>query len=174
MKQIPKGFSMLPEQKNKTLSFAALFSMYDSQPGLNADKLKYVLEFVWKCLSSFGVKGIILSYDEAQTMSDHKRENQFPLSLLLDVFQSIQRKKIPFMLVLVGLPTLSTKLVEARTYSERMFDVRTLGKLGKQDSKDAIRKPIENSKCQIKVLTSNGGLNNRYFRRISLFYSIHL
>lgn len=141
----PKGFSVSAEQAEKPLTFAGLFSMYDTQAGLASDKLKAVLEFVWKGLSNFGVKGIVFAYDEAQTMSDHAKEKQFPLSLLLDVFQSIQRKGIPFMLVLVGLPTLSTKLVEARTYSERMFDVQIVGKLGKKDSNDAIRKPIEDS-----------------------------
>jgi hypothetical protein len=143
----PKGFAAVPEQKETLLGFDELLSMYNKQPGLVADKLKSVLEFVWKTLSGFGVKGIVFAYDEAQTMSDHAGDKQFPFSLLLDVFQSIQRKGIPFMLVLVGLPTLSTKLVEARTYSERMFDVQILGKLSKRDSQDAIRKPIVNTKC---------------------------
>jgi len=146
----PKGFSLSPEVKNNNLNFAGLFSLYDGQPGLAADKLKAVLEVVWKCLSNFGVRGIVFAYDEAQTMSDHSREKQFPLSLLLDVFQSIQRKDIPFMLVLVGLPTLATKLVEARTYSERMFDIQILGKLSTKDSTEAIRKPIESAKCPVK------------------------
>jgi hypothetical protein len=35
-----------------------------------------------------------------------KAAGEFPLSVMLDVFQSIQRKGIPFMLVLTGLPTL--------------------------------------------------------------------
>lgn len=146
----PKGFSLSPEHAEKTLSFAGLFSMYDAQPGLASDKLKAVLEFVWKCLSNFGVKGIVFAYDEAQTMADHAREKQFPLSLMLDVFQSIQRKSIPFMLVLVGLPTLTTKLVEARTYSERMFDVQIVGKLSKKDSNDAIRKPMDKAPGNVR------------------------
>ena len=148
----PKGFSLSPEAKDNILNFAGLFSLFDRQPGLAADKLKAVLELVWKCLSTFGVKGIVFAYDEAQTMSDHSGEKQFPLSLILDVFQSIQRKGIPFMLALVGLPTLATKLVEARTYSERMFDVQILGKLSAKDSSEAIRKPIESAKCQVKFM----------------------
>lgn len=146
----PKGFSAKGDQKSNVLGFTALYALYEKQPGLASDKLKSVLEFVWKALSIFGVKGIVFAYDEAQTMSDHSSEKQFPLSLLLDVFQSIQRKGIPFMLALVGLPTLTTRLVEARTYSERMFNVLMLGKLGKQDSGDAIRKPIEASKSTVR------------------------
>jgi hypothetical protein len=63
--------------------------------------------------------------------------------MLLDIFQSIQKKGIPFMLLLTGLPTLFPKLVEARTYAERMFHVVTLDRLNEVDCKDAINKPIE-------------------------------
>jgi hypothetical protein len=49
------------------------------------------------------------------------------------------------MLVLTGLPTLFPKLVEARTYSERMFHVVFLNQLNRQASRDAILKPIAGS-----------------------------
>ncbi len=94
-----------------------------------------------------GINGVVFAYDEAQTMSDHVEKEQFPLSLLLDVFQSIQKQNIPFMLVLVGLPTLFPKLVEARTFAERMFDVVTLNRLNEGDSKEAISKPIKIAKA---------------------------
>jgi hypothetical protein len=63
--------------------------------------------------------------------------------VLLDVFQSIQKKGIPFMLVLAGLPTLFPKLVDARTYTERMFRVVTLGNLNDEESREAILKPLD-------------------------------
>jgi hypothetical protein len=89
------------------------------------------------------VRGVIFAYDEAQNMTDHSIRNEYPLSLMLDVFQSLQKKDIPFMLVLAGLPTLFPKLVDARTYAERMFHVVTLERLSEEDSRDAILKPIE-------------------------------
>jgi hypothetical protein len=138
---IPKGFGK-PHVAELTLNYGALMELYAGVPGLVADKVKYLLEFVWKCVSASGVRGIVFAYDEAQTMSDHAGENQYPLSLLLDVFQSIQKKGIPFMLVMVGLPTLFPKLVVARTFSERMFTVQVLGKLSPRDSKEAILRPI--------------------------------
>ena len=49
------------------------------------------------------------------------------------------------MLVLVGLPTLFPKLVDARTFAERMFRVVMLDRLNEQASADAIVKPIEDS-----------------------------
>lgn len=95
------------------------------------------------------IAGVIFAYDEAQTLADHAEDKQFPLSLLLDVFQSLQRKNIPYMLVLTGLPTLSTKLVEARTYSERMFHTLFLKRLEDTDAREAIKRPVNDGKCPI-------------------------
>lgn len=59
------------------------------------------------------------------------------------------KKGLPFLLVLTGLPTLFPKLVAARTYTERMFHVTTLGRLSNGDSRDAILKPIQQQKCPV-------------------------
>ena len=55
------------------------------------------------------------------------------------------------MLVLTGLPTLFTKLVDARTFSERMFHIVFLDSLIDKESRDAILKPIENIECPLKL-----------------------
>lgn len=148
------GFASSIELVNQTLSYNVLRYIYDSTPGLVSDKLKFVLEFVWQVLKSEGSKGIILAYDEAQNLSDQAAKEQYPLSILLDVFQSIQKKEIPFMLVLTGLPTLFPKLVEARTFSERMFHVLTLTKLDRPASREAILKPIKDKKCPVTFTES--------------------
>ncbi|MGI8792319.1 MAG: AAA family ATPase [Acidimicrobiales bacterium] len=135
--------------KQLALSYNVLNAVYQETPGLVADKLKGVLEFVHAVLHAHGRNHIIFAYDEAQNLSDHADRDQFPLSVLLDVFQSIQRKGLPFMLVLTGLPTLFPKLVDARTFAERMFRVVTLGRLTDGESRQAIRKPIEVANCPI-------------------------
>lgn len=145
------GFSGAAKKVQHTLNFQTLQSLHTQTPGLVADKLKTVLEFVWKCLARQKARGLIFAYDEAQILADHADKNQFPLALLLDVFQSIQKKNIPFMLVLTGLPTLFPKLVEARTFAERMFRVVQIDRLSRKDSHDAILKPIEDSKCPVKL-----------------------
>ncbi|MCL4740776.1 MAG: AAA family ATPase [Phycisphaerales bacterium] len=124
------------------LDFNTLWSVYSNTPGLVSDKLKAVLDLVWAAVPSTGKQGIVFAYDEAQNMADHAEREQYPLSLLLDVFQSVQKKNIRFMLVLTGLPTLFPKLVAARTYSERMFRVISLERLAKKDSRDAVTKPV--------------------------------
>ncbi|MGH2864674.1 MAG: AAA family ATPase [Solirubrobacteraceae bacterium] len=157
------GFAGLTTETK--LDFKTLRRIYADTPGLVADKLKAVLEVVASATAREGKRGVIFAYDEAQTLADRQTEDEFSLSVLLDVFQSIQRKGIPFMLVLTGLPTLLPKLVEARTFAERMFRVLTLDRLDEADSRDAITKPIEHSHCPVRfdeesvqlVSTQSGG-----------------
>lgn len=145
------GFSGPIEPQRVPLSHEVLVEVYRGTPGLIADKIKAALEFAWVHLREQGDRRVIFAYDEAQNLSDHAEKDQFPLSVLLDVFQSIQKKGIPFMLVLAGLPTLFPKLVDARTFAERMFRVMTLTKLNPEESREAILKPIEVADCPVKL-----------------------
>lgn len=148
-----------------TLNYQTLWAIYNQTPGLPSDKLKSVLNTVAQAGTGLDIKGIVFAYDEAQEMTDHRAKDQYPLSLMLEVFQSIQRKDVPFMLVFTGLPTLMAKLVDARTYSERMFHVITLDRLGEDDSRKAIMKPIEDGRCPVKfnepgiksIIAASGG-----------------
>jgi hypothetical protein len=144
------GFSQQPRSKDLALSYTTLRAIFDSTPGLVLDKLKGVLETVWPYVEAAGRKGIIFAYDEAQNLTDHAKKDQYPLSLLLDLFQSLQKKGLRYMLALVGLPTLFPKLVEARTFSERMFTVVTLRQLDRSETSEAALKPIADAKdCPI-------------------------
>ena len=146
------GFKPDAQEVRHTLGYEALMDLYDSIPGLAMDKLKEVLEVAWEALSRMPrVRGIIFAYDEAQNLSDQSAKEQYPLSLLLDCFQSLQRKGLPLMLVLTGLPTLFPKLVEARTFSERMFRVLFLQSLDRTESADAIRRPIADSDSPLQL-----------------------
>jgi len=145
------GFNKQEERIAVTLDFATLEGIYKSTPGLVSDKLKRVLEIIWEALRPVANRGLIFAYDEAQNLSDHEAKGEFPLSLLLDVFQSVQKRGIPFMLVLVGLPTLFPKLVEARTFAERMFRVVFLERLTADECRDAILKPIEATHCPVRL-----------------------
>ncbi len=144
------GFGHDPETLAVTLNYDVLTSVYKASPGLVIDKLKAVFALVSGALKPEASQGIIFAYDEAQNLSDHAAKEQYPLSLLLDLFQSIQRQDIPFMLVLAGLPTLFPKLVDARTYAERMFRVVFLKQLSETETHEAITKPIEETDCPVK------------------------
>lgn len=158
------GFAQSDRLDDK-LDFHKLAELYGRTPGLVADKLKTVLESAWSLLQRENTRGLVFAYDEAQNLADSQGRGQFPLSLLLDVFQSIQRKGIPFMLVLTGLPTLFPKLVDARTFAERMFRVIFVDRLSAEESREAILKPIEDTDCPItftdlgvgKICSESGG-----------------
>jgi hypothetical protein len=141
--------SALPITTSTSLSFDLLCEVYESAAGLVSDKLKAVLLFAWRTLEGSGRGRVIFAYDEAQNLADHAGKEQYPLSILLDVFQSLQKQGAPFMLALTGLPTLFPKLVEARTFSERMFRVVTLGRLSDEESEEAILKPIQVAGCPV-------------------------
>jgi AAA+ ATPase superfamily predicted ATPase len=143
------GFQSGVEKENIKLGFDVLSSLFNNTPGLVSDKLKGTLLFVWEMVKESKMRGIVFAYDEAQTLADFAEKEEYPLSMLLDVFQSLQRQNVPFMLALTGLPTLFPKLVEARTYSERMFRVVFLDRLDKKDSREAIIKPIQNAECPV-------------------------
>ena len=145
------GFAAQAQPKEVPLSHKVLVDVYNRTPGLTADKIKATLEFAWENLRDQEHHRVIFAYDEAQNLSDHAGKEQFPLSVLLDVFQSIQSKGIPFMLVLTGLPTLFPKLVDARTYAERMFRVMTLTRLSEDESREAILRPIEVAGCPVRL-----------------------
>lgn len=145
------GFGSTPKRVARSITYDVLRDLYEGTPGLVADKLKAVLELAWSCVGAAKGRGIVFAYDEAQNLSDQASRDQFPLSLLLDLFQSVQKKGMRLMLVLVGLPTLFPKLVEARTFAERMFRVLFLTRLEDSDSEDAIRKPMEDPKCPAKL-----------------------
>ena len=160
------GFEAGTREVRHTLGYEALVGLYHRIPGLALDKIKGVLEVAWSVLSEAPqVRGIIFAYDEAQNLSDQSAKEQYPLSVLLDCFQSLQKKGLPLMLVLTGLPTLFPKLVEARTFSERMFRVLFLRSLDRRESEDAIRRPIADSACPLQladdsvntIVTMSGG-----------------
>lgn len=143
-KILSPGFTSELETHRQGLSFEMLRNLYDRTPGLPLDKLKAVLETSWDVLAQTSqVRGIIFAYDEAQNLSDHAKTDQHPLSLLLDAFQSMQKMGLPLMLVMAGLPTLFPKLVESRTFSERMFRTLFVESLSDADSRNAILKPIK-------------------------------
>ncbi|MDP2366343.1 MAG: ATP-binding protein [Ignavibacteria bacterium] len=159
------GFTESKEKIISSMNYIFLESVYEKTDGLTSDKLKAVLKIVWKYCDQMNIKGIVFAYDEAQNLYDNSKDGQYALSLLLDVFQSIQRQGIPFLLLLTGLPTLFPKLVDARTYAERMFHQLFLERLNEVESKKAILKPIEqsennvmfNDKAVAEIIKLSGG-----------------
>lgn len=141
----PLGFTDHPERRVIHFNFETMRALFERQPGLASDKLKQVLLVAWDLMQHHhpNQKGIVFAWDEAQNLADRDKDKQYPLSLLLDVFSSLQSQGVPFMLLLTGLPPLFPKLVASRTFAERMFRVLTLGNLSREESRAAIINPLE-------------------------------
>lgn len=156
------GFTASPEKYDLTLNYDTLIDVYNRAPGLTVDKLKAIFHFIAPRVIGSGKKGIVFAYDEAQNLADHAQKEQYPLSVLLDLFQSIQRQDIPFLLVLSGLPTLFPKLVEARTYAERMFRVLFLKQLSEKETKEAIGHPLNAADSPVRFNASAVNMIYKY------------
>ena len=156
------GFTASPEKYDLTLNYDTLTDVYNRAPGLTVDKLKAIFHFIAPRVIGSGKKGIVFAYDEAQNLADHAQKEQSPLSVLLDLCQSIQRQDIPFLLVLSGLPTLCPKLVEARTYAERMFRVLFLKQLSEQETKEAIGHPLNVADSPVRFNASAVNMIYKY------------
>ena len=140
---LPESLRRTSAEDQSALTFAALEQIWKSTPGLPVDKLKAVLTSAWTVVSQDPeTRGLIFAYDEVQTLNEHPEHGEYPTALLLDTFQSLQRQGLPLMLVLAGLPNLLRRLVESRTYAERMFRVCFVDRLTAGESEEAIRRPI--------------------------------
>lgn len=144
------GYTSRPQKVQHFLNFDILHHIYSNTPGLESDRLKGVLKFTWEICKPYA-KGIILAYDEAQNLKDKANDKEYPLSLLLEITQYVQRMQMPYLLVLTGLPTLLSNLVEARTYSERMFHQVTLGRLTDEQSRQAITTPLQKENDAVQL-----------------------
>ena len=119
--------SMRPELDSESqlerISFDALSLVFRETPGLPIDKLKRLIDFACDGLLKVEarLKGVVFAFDEAQNLTDRAEDKQFPLSLVLDTFQSLQRTGLPIVLVLSALPSLNADLLDTRGFAERMF-----------------------------------------------------
>ena len=53
------------------------------------------------------------------------------------------QKELPFFVIGAGLPNSPARLAEVRSYAERLFDYRSIGKLGVQDTEGAFTIPAQ-------------------------------
>jgi type II secretory pathway predicted ATPase ExeA len=136
------NYSIGFKTQSRKLDYSKLIMIFEETAGLYIDKLKRVLEVVWHTVKS-QINGIVLAYDEAQSLCNNTAKKEYSLSLLLETIQYLQKKEMPFLLILSGLPNLHSNLIEARTYTERMFQIITLDKLTNAECRQAILNPMQ-------------------------------
>ncbi|MGR3915144.1 MAG: ATP-binding protein [Gammaproteobacteria bacterium] len=139
------GFAAATERKPAPFDGQTMMRLFKHEPGLISDKIKRVLLVAWELMKKHmpQKKGIVFAWDDAHNLAGRSVDTPYPLGWLIDAFHSLQSQGAPFMLVLSGLPTLFPKLLESRTYTERMFREMPLGNLSAADSRIAITKPLD-------------------------------
>ena len=150
----PVGSVTTSERETIRFDYQTMMALFEQEPGLTSDKIKRILLIAWELMQNNmqDKKGIIFAWDEAQNLTDRSADNEYPLGVLLDVFSSLQSQGVPFMLVLTGLPNLFLKLVNSRTYAERMFRVMPLGNLSPDDGYKAITEPLKKEPKRIQTI----------------------
>ena len=150
-----KGISLAKKLKKPLIGFGERYdedieedfisSLIQRYKGPLGDRLEAILRDVHELILEGGYNGLVLLYDEFHFLEDGKAVDNFPLSLLLETFSHVQQEGLRYYLVLSGLPPLFPNLVKAKTYAERMFAVKSIGNLSKEDSQKAIIFPLRDS-----------------------------
>lgn len=150
-----KGASLAKRLKKPLIGFGQgydedieedfISTLIQKYKGPLGDRLEAILRDIHGFILEVGYNGLVLLYDEVHFLEDGKVADNFPLSLLLETFSHVQQEGLRYYLVLSGLPPLFPNLVKAKTYVERMFAVKGIGNLSREDSQKAIRFPLRDS-----------------------------
>lgn len=88
-------------------------------------------------------KPVAIFIDEVQYL---QKED---LSALIGALHKIGQRGLPLTVFGAGLPQLAGLAGDAKSYAERMFDFPTIGALGEEASKQALREPIREAGAEI-------------------------
>lgn len=81
-------------------------------------------------------KGLFLFIDELQEMHPEM------LGSLITLQHKMGQESVPFYIIGAGLPNLPGTLSKTRSYAERLFEYRKIGKLSEQDTAEGFQKPV--------------------------------
>ena len=100
----------------------------------------------WEIVEKSEYKGMVLLFDEFQSVRDVKKKSWYVLSDFIGVLDEVQKQGCGYFAVLSGLPALKTCIYNARSYTERMFRQIGVDSLGEAAAKEAIEEPLKGSK----------------------------
>ncbi len=104
-------------------------------------------EILWETVVTavdHGRNGVVLLLDEVQVLEDPAS-----LSTLIASISTLQRNEVPIALVVSGLPNLAAQLLQARTYTERMFRGEILESLDREAACEALVRPLDGTTVSI-------------------------
>ena len=99
----------------------------------------------WQIFEMNKYNGVVFLFDEFHFISDDVMRRRFVLTDFIGAINELQKNKIPYHLVLTGLPKLLLNIKKARSYSERMFTTIELNNLSRGEAASAISRPLNDS-----------------------------
>lgn len=108
----------------------------------------YIEEYLssnWQIFEKNKYKGVVFLFDEFHLISDDVTRKRFVMADFIGAINELQKNKLPYHLVLTGLPKLLLNVKKARSYSERMFTTIELNNLSRDEATLAISTPLNNS-----------------------------
>lgn len=136
---------------------------YKEKKHLLEDYLKEMLVKNWNAFKKSDKNGVVFLYDEFHTIKDSKQQKSYPLASLLGAISYAQRNGCKYYLCLGGLPIITSNLKDAKTYTERMFELRQVENLEDAEAKKAIINTLKSSTYQFedklidKIIEETGG-----------------
>ncbi|MDF7665976.1 ATP-binding protein [Bifidobacterium sp. ESL0745] len=101
--------------------------MYGNMPHSNAYQLELLIEEISQAAQDSDL-GLFVFIDEFQEMSSEL------MGTLITLQHRMGQENLPFYIVGVGLPDLPEALTKSRSYAERLFDYRKVGRLSYEDT----------------------------------------
>jgi hypothetical protein len=98
--------------------------------------LQDVVEDICLSVRAEGI-GLGIFIDEMQDLDDEL------MQALIVAQHHANQRELPLFVVGTGLPSLPSKLAASRSYAERLFEYRTIGRLSRDDARDSLSEPAE-------------------------------
>ena len=105
----------------------------------------------WEIIERSEYAGAVLLFDEFHAVRDVPKKSWYVLTDFVGVLAEVQKEGCGYFAILSGLPTLKFCVHEARPYSERMFRLLGVGRLGPDDARKAVAEPLRDSKYRFSA-----------------------
>jgi predicted ATPase len=128
-----KGFSLTLDPSGALSAHLQLDTEPTTSGDLERDLVALALD-VGRAAGEEGI-GVLVCIDELQEM------DRGPLEAITAAAHATGQREVPFILAAAGLPSLPARLADAKSYAERLFDYRPLGKLNEPTAERAITGP---------------------------------
>lgn len=132
-----KGFSLTLDPSGAMTAMLDIDAAPTTSGDMERDLVALALDAGKAAMEMGG--GVLVCVDELQEM-DHA-----PLEALTAAAHSAGQREIPFIVAAAGLPNLPAKLADAKSYAERLFDYRPLGKLSAPTAEQALTEPADSA-----------------------------